>query len=107
MSAEILDGKQIAKEIRAEVAAEIQRFVESGGPQPCLTAILVGEDPASQVYVRNKGRACEQAGIEGRTHRLPADTSQQHLLDLIEQLNRDDTVHGNVGSVAATERRRI
>ncbi len=94
MTAEVLNGKQIAKEIRAEVAAEVQRFVDAGGPQPCLTAILVGEDPASQVYVRNKGRACEKAGIEGRTHQLPADTGQQHLLDLIGRLNEDDTVHG-------------
>ena len=94
MTAEVLNGKQIAKEIRAEVAAEVQRFVDAGGPQPCLTAILVGEDPASQVYVRNKGRACEKAGIEGRTHQLPADTGQQHLLDLIGRLNEDDAVHG-------------
>jgi methylenetetrahydrofolate dehydrogenase (NADP+)/methenyltetrahydrofolate cyclohydrolase len=94
MAAEILDGKQIATEIRAEVAAEVREFVEGGGRQPCLTAILVGEDPASQVYIRNKGRACERAGIEGRTHRLPANTSQRKLLDLIGKLNADDSVHG-------------
>ncbi len=77
MTAELLDGKRIAAEIREEVAAEVAMFIDSGGPQPCLTAVLVGDDPASQVYVRNKGRACEKAGIEGRTVRLPADTSQQ------------------------------
>jgi methylenetetrahydrofolate dehydrogenase (NADP+)/methenyltetrahydrofolate cyclohydrolase len=94
MKAEILDGKQVAAEIRAEVAAQVAAHVERGGAKPCLTAILVGEDPASQVYVRNKGRACEKAGIEGRTVRLPATTSQQQLLELIGQLNDDDTVHG-------------
>ncbi len=94
MTAEILDGKQIAQEIRAEVAREVGQFVEQGGRKPCLTAILVGEDPASQVYVRNKGRACEQTGIEGRTHRLSADIAQQQLLDLIARLNDDETVDG-------------
>ena len=94
MAAERLDGKKIAAEIRGEVAERVEAFVKSGGPTPCLTAVLVGDDPASQVYVRNKGRACEKAGIEGRTVRLPAATGQQELLDLIGQLNRDDSVHG-------------
>ncbi len=94
MTAEILDGKRVAAEIRAEVAAEVVAHVARGGAKPCLTAILVGEDPASQVYVRNKGRACEKAGIDGRTVRLPADTGQPQLLELIGQLNDDDTVHG-------------
>ncbi len=94
MTAELLDGKRIAAEIRDEVATEVQLFTEAGGPQPCLTAVLVGDDPASQVYVRNKGRACEKAGIEGRTLRLPADASQDQLLKLVGQLNDDAAVHG-------------
>ena len=94
MNAQLLDGKRIAADIRDEVTRHVQAFVESGGPKPCLTAILVGEDPASQVYVRNKGRACEKAGIEGRTLRLPASTSQQELLETIGQLNASDDVHG-------------
>ena len=94
MTAELLDGKRIAAEIRAEVAADVQQFVAGGGPKPCLVAVLVGEDPASQVYVRNKNRACEKAGLDGRTHRLPAETTQQELLELIGELNRDVSVHG-------------
>lgn len=94
MTAEILNGKRIAAEIRAEVAADVARFTESGGPKPCLAAVLVGEDPASQVYVRNKGRACDKAGIEGRTIRLSAETRQQQLLDVITELNQDQSVHG-------------
>jgi methylenetetrahydrofolate dehydrogenase (NADP+)/methenyltetrahydrofolate cyclohydrolase len=94
MTAELLDGKRIATEIRQEVAEEVASFIGAGGPQPCLTAVLVGDDPASQVYVRNKGRACEKAGIEGRTIKLPAKTRQDELLDLVAQLNEDDSVHG-------------
>ncbi|MEM1068471.1 MAG: bifunctional 5,10-methylenetetrahydrofolate dehydrogenase/5,10-methenyltetrahydrofolate cyclohydrolase [Planctomycetota bacterium] len=94
MTGKLLDGKQIAGEIRQEVAQHVGQFVESGGPQPCLTAVLVGEDPASQVYVRNKSRACEKAGIDGRTLRLPAATSQRELVDTVEQLNADPNVHG-------------
>jgi methylenetetrahydrofolate dehydrogenase (NADP+)/methenyltetrahydrofolate cyclohydrolase len=93
MTAQRLDGKRIAGEIRKQVAAEVEQFVASGAPKPCLAAVLVGEDPASQVYVRNKGRACEAAGIEGRTLRLPASTSQKELLDLVGQLNEDPAVH--------------
>ncbi len=94
MSAERLDGKKVAGEIRAEVGAQVSEFVTGGGRQPCLVAILVGEDPASQVYVRNKNRACEKAGIEGRTHRLPASTTQAELIDLVNQLNEDPSVNG-------------
>jgi methylenetetrahydrofolate dehydrogenase (NADP+)/methenyltetrahydrofolate cyclohydrolase len=94
MKADLLDGKRIAAEIRGEVAEQVRQFVRGGGPKPCLTAILVGEDPASQVYVRNKSRACEKAGIDGRTLRLSTDTSQQQLLDVIGGLNADAKVHG-------------
>ena len=94
MTAQRLDGKRIAEEIRHQVAAEVRQFNEQGGPKPCLAAVLVGEDPASQVYVRNKGRACEAAGIEGRTLRLPAATTQGELLDVVGRLNDDPGVHG-------------
>jgi methylenetetrahydrofolate dehydrogenase (NADP+)/methenyltetrahydrofolate cyclohydrolase len=94
MTALILDGKRVAAEIREEVAEAVQSFVASGAPAPCLTAVLVGEDPASQVYVRNKARACEKAGIDGRTHRLPADAGQEVLMDLVAELNSDANVNG-------------
>lgn len=94
MAAEILDGKATAAAIREEIRAEVSDWVRAGGPVPCLTAVLVGDDPASQVYVRNKHRACEQVGIEGRIERLPADTSQAVLLDHIQKLNADRGVHG-------------
>jgi methylenetetrahydrofolate dehydrogenase (NADP+)/methenyltetrahydrofolate cyclohydrolase len=94
MTAELLDGKRIAGEIRAEVADRVNEFVAGGGPKPCLTAVLIGEDPASQVYVRNKARACEKAGIDGRTLRLPAETTQAELLAVVQGLNQDPAVHG-------------
>ncbi|QDV87069.1 Tetrahydrofolate dehydrogenase/cyclohydrolase [Stieleria magnilauensis] len=94
MTAVILDGKQVAAEIRADLAKEVADFVAGGAPPPCLAAVLVGEDPASQVYVRNKARACEKAGIDGRTHRLPADAGQDELMALIAELNTDTNVNG-------------
>jgi methylenetetrahydrofolate dehydrogenase (NADP+) / methenyltetrahydrofolate cyclohydrolase len=94
MTAQILDGKQIAAEIRGEVADEVRQFVQAGGPQPCLTAVLVGEDPASQVYVRNKALACDKAGIDGRTLRLPESTTQAELVAVVQSLNEDPAVHG-------------
>jgi len=94
MAAKVLDGKATALTIREEIARDVHAWVAGGGRVPCLTAVLVGEDPASQVYVRNKHRACEQAGIDGRIERLPAGTTESHLLDLIESLNRDPGVHG-------------
>ena len=94
MTAVRLDGKRVAKEIRAEIASEVQQFVAAGGPTPSLTAILVGEDPASQVYIRNKERACREAGIAGAVERLPAETSQTALLTRIARLNEDPATHG-------------
>lgn len=94
MAAQILDGKATAAAIREEIAAEVQQWVAGGGATPCLTAVLVGEDPASQVYVRNKHRACQQVGIDGRVVRLPATTTQSQLLEVIESLNADPAVHG-------------
>ncbi|MBC8353401.1 MAG: bifunctional methylenetetrahydrofolate dehydrogenase/methenyltetrahydrofolate cyclohydrolase FolD [Planctomycetes bacterium] len=94
MAAQLLDGKGIAKQIRDEIKIDVAEFVEKSGVTPCLAAVLVGDDPASQVYVRNKERACEVAGITSQLHRLSADTSETDLLALIEQLNGDPAVHG-------------
>lgn len=94
MSATRLDGKQIALEIRGEVARDVQQYVAAGHARPKLAAVLVGEDPASQVYVRNKERACEQAGIASQLDRMPAWTTSAELLERIEALNQDDSVNG-------------
>jgi len=89
-----MDGKAISKEIQAEIATEVASFIEQSGVTPCLAAVLVGDDPASEVYVRNKHRACERVGIASQMHKLPASTSQDELLQLISQLNDQDEVHG-------------
>lgn len=94
MTAMLLDGKRTAGEIREEIASEVSQFVSDGGPKPALAAVLVGEDAASQVYVRNKERACAKAGIGSHLHRLPAATTQQQLMDLVGQLNDDPAIHG-------------
>ena len=95
MSALVLDGKSLATETEAELLARVERLkVKSGGKTPILATILVGDDPASQVYVRNKERACAKCGLKSTLHRLPTDTTQQQLADLVSQLNNDDTVHG-------------
>jgi len=94
VSATILDGKVLSQEIRAEIAKQVAAMKASGGPTPCLAAVLVGDDPASQVYVRNKEKACEKAGMGSIMHRLPADTTTDQLLDLVAQLNADASIHG-------------
>ena len=94
MGAEILDGKAIAKQIRDELALEVAEFIQNNGRVPRLAAVLVGEDPASQVYVRNKERACGKAGIESELHRLPEETTQEELLELIAKLNKDASING-------------
>ena len=94
MVATILDGKGIAKQIRAELAEETSAFVEAHGVKPVLAAVLVGEDPASEVYVRSKQRACERVGLGSHLHRLPADVTEQELLDLVTRLNEDASIHG-------------
>jgi methylenetetrahydrofolate dehydrogenase (NADP+)/methenyltetrahydrofolate cyclohydrolase len=94
MSATIIDGKAIAAKVRADVAADTQRFTEQTGVVPHLAAVLVGDDPASAVYVRNKQRACEQSGLKSTLHRLPADASQEQLLRLVQELNAAADVHG-------------
>jgi methylenetetrahydrofolate dehydrogenase (NADP+)/methenyltetrahydrofolate cyclohydrolase len=94
MSARILDGKKIAMDIRGEIAARLKRFQEQSGITPCLAAVLVGDDPASHVYVRNKEVACQKAGFESRLYRLDSHTSTEILLQLLDTLNHDPDVHG-------------
>ncbi len=96
MTAILLDGKAISKTIREEVACDVADFVASTGVVPGLTVVLVGEDPASAIYVRNKVRDCKRTGIESKAHRLPADSSETELLELIEQLNSSTDVHGSL-----------
>jgi len=93
MTARLLDGVALGKGIRAEVAEEVARL-SAGGRRPGLAVVIVGEDPASQVYVRSKGRACEEAGMHSETIRLPADTTEAALLATIDRLNADPVIHG-------------
>lgn len=93
MSANIIDGKSISNAIREEIKQETAALREKG-IQPGLSVVLVGEDPASQVYVRNKAKACEDLGFYSEVHRLPAETSQAELLALIERLNGEQAING-------------
>ena len=94
MSAEIIDGKQVAAEIRLELAKELAQLKADSGIVPGLAVILLGEDPASKSYVSAKEKACAEIGIYSDDNRLPAETSEAELLALIEQLNQDDRIHG-------------
>lgn len=90
----ILDGNALAKEIRSEVAATVSELIEGGGRPPGLAALLIGENPASEVYVRSKARDCEKVGILSRTLRRPSDCDQEELLELIDELNGDPEIDG-------------
>ncbi len=90
----IIDGKKTAQEIRGEIAAEVERRTAAGGAAPGLAVVLVGDDPASQVYVRGKRNACREVGFLSREHRLPAATGEADLLGLIRDLNADPAIHG-------------
>ena len=94
MSAKIIDGKAIAQSVRHGVATKVQQRIAAGLRAPGLAVVLVGEDPASQVYVGSKRRACEEVGFISRSYDLPVETDQQALLDLIDELNQDPTVDG-------------
>src|SRR5512143_2371261 len=94
MSAKLIDGKAIAASVRAAVKEGVAAFTARTGVRPGLTVVLVGDDPASQVYVRNKGKAASEAGFLSRQIDLPAVTKESELLDLVAHLNADDTVHG-------------
>jgi methylenetetrahydrofolate dehydrogenase (NADP+)/methenyltetrahydrofolate cyclohydrolase len=90
----LLDGKKLAQTIQAEIARDARMLRDQTGVRPGLAAVLVGDNSASHLYVKNKRKACELAGIASWLHALPADTTQSHLLDLIAQLNADSQVHG-------------
>ena len=94
MSAKVIDGSQLAAEVRAEVAAGVQELSARTGVTPGLAAVLVGEDPASAIYVRNKGRACQEAGILSKTFHLGVTTSQEQIMGLVQELNADTRFHG-------------
>ena len=94
MSAQIIDGKQIAADLHETIKQRVQQRIDAGKKAPGLAVVLIGSDPASQVYVRNKRLACEKTGILSRAYDLPASTSQQALNDLIDELNEDDDIHG-------------
>jgi methylenetetrahydrofolate dehydrogenase (NADP+)/methenyltetrahydrofolate cyclohydrolase len=94
MAAVLLDGKKLAQTMQAEIAAGVAELVGTGGPRPGLAAVLVGDNPASHIYVRNKRKACDQVGITSWLHELSATTSQAQLVELIDRLNADPAVHG-------------
>ena len=94
MPATVIDGKQMAEDIRREVAEEVRTFKEGGNASPGLAAVLVGDDPASAVYVRNKRRACDEAGMLNETFELPLETTQDELIGIVRELNSDARFHG-------------
>ncbi len=94
MTATVIDGKAFAANVRGQVAEHVARLKEVHGITPGLAVVLVGEDPASQVYVRSKGKQTVEVGMNSYEHKLPADTAEADLLALIDQLNTDPTVHG-------------
>jgi methylenetetrahydrofolate dehydrogenase (NADP+)/methenyltetrahydrofolate cyclohydrolase len=94
MTARKLDGKELAKTMRAEVAARVAERTRLGLPLPGLAAVIVGDNPASHVYVRNKHKACADAGLASWVHTLPDSTTQEQLLSLVAKLNADPAVHG-------------
>jgi len=94
MSAKIIDGKQVAADLHATIKQRVEKRLNEGKKAPGLAVVLIGEDPASQVYVRNKRLACDKAGIISRAYDLPETTTQQELDDLIDKLNLDDDIHG-------------
>jgi methylenetetrahydrofolate dehydrogenase (NADP+)/methenyltetrahydrofolate cyclohydrolase len=94
MGASILDGKAVGAEVRAQVKAEVDARLAAGHRPPGLAVVLVGEHSASQVYVRNKRKACAEVGFLSELHELPADTSQPELLALVDRLNADDAIDG-------------
>lgn len=94
MTAHLIDGKLIAKQVRRDVALYVDSLKQAGKREPGLAVVLVGSDPASQVYVSNKRKACDEVGFNSRSYDLPADTSQQQLLDMVDELNNDAVIDG-------------
>ncbi len=91
---ELIDGKRVSEDTRAEIAKGVEELKESSGITPGLAAVLVGDDPASEIYVRNKRKACEKVGIYSEEHKLSAETTEQELLEVVNKLNNDDKIHG-------------
>lgn len=91
---ELIDGKYLSRKIKKDIAREVKAFVNSGGKQPHLAAVLVGNDPASQVYVRNKVRACEKVGFKSTLIRENENISEERLLEIVNQLNHDPDIDG-------------
>src|SRR5579862_8515516 len=94
MSATVIDGKAVAQQVRSELRTEIEQWIASGRQRPGLATILVGDDPASAVYVANKQRASAEVGIEGFAHDLPASSTQDEVESLLRELNDDARVSG-------------
>ncbi len=92
--AEIIDGKKVSEHIRAQIADGVEKLKSETGVTPGLAAVLVGDDPASEIYVRNKRKACANAGMYSEEHKLPAETTEQELLILVDNLNNDPNIHG-------------
>lgn len=90
----IIDGKAVTAKLREEIKNESAAFEKETGVKPGLAVIIVGDDPASQVYVRNKGKACEEVGFYSEIHRLPAETTEEELLSLVHSLNENEKIHG-------------
>jgi methylenetetrahydrofolate dehydrogenase (NADP+)/methenyltetrahydrofolate cyclohydrolase len=94
MTATLIDGKAISKQLKSEVRADVEALVASGGRRPGLAVVIVGDDPASHIYVKNKRLGCEETGVYSVSHDLPASTSEADLLALIDQLNADPLIDG-------------
>jgi methylenetetrahydrofolate dehydrogenase (NADP+)/methenyltetrahydrofolate cyclohydrolase len=94
MSARVIDGKAIATEVRERVRAEVAEYAQESGRTPALATVIVGDDPASEIYVRNKHRACEEAGMRSVHHGLVAETTEAELLELVARLGDDDDIDG-------------
>ena len=92
--AKIINGKEISATIRSEIKEATEKLVAESGVRPGLAVIIVGEDPASQVYVRNKKRACDEVGFYSESYELPENTTQEELNALVDRLNKDDKIHG-------------
>ncbi|MEM9921633.1 MAG: tetrahydrofolate dehydrogenase/cyclohydrolase catalytic domain-containing protein, partial [Bacteroidota bacterium] len=91
---ELIDGKQLAKTIKSEIAAEVNKLKEAGHKLPHLAAVLIGEDPASQVYVRNKVRSCEQVGFQSTLIRRDASVTEEEVLNIVKELNENEDIDG-------------
>ena len=92
--AEIIDGKKVSEHIRSQIAEGVEKLKQETGITPGLAAVLVGDDPASEIYVRNKRRACSNTGIYSEEHKLPLETTEEELLTLVDKLNNDPKIHG-------------